>query len=103
TNKVNFDEQMLWYNDRYMGLAYMVQTLKYLALHGSFDSDTAQTLRMCSHNERLRSTRCARQRQAAADDASSLLSVETSLMSRSIPHYTLIAVPEARVQLGVSE
>src|SRR5437588_7737768 len=27
TNSVNFEEQMLWYNDRYTGLAYMVQTL----------------------------------------------------------------------------
>jgi len=103
TNRVNFEEQMLWYNDRYTGLAYMVQTLEYLALHGSFDSDTARTLRMCSRDERLRSTRCARQRQAAADDASSHLSVETSLKPRSVPHYTPIAVPEARAQPGVSE
>ena len=32
TNRVNFKEQMLWYNDRYTGLAYMIQTLEYLAL-----------------------------------------------------------------------
>src|SRR5437660_7717560 len=103
TKRVNFEEQMLWYNDRYTVLAYMVQTLEYLALHGSFDSDTARTLRMCSHDERRRSTRCARQRQAADDDASSHLSVETSLKPRSVPHYTPITVQEARAQLGVSE
>ena len=77
--------------------------MEYLALHVRFDSNTALTLGMCSRDERLRSTRCARQRQAAADDASSHLSVETSLKPRSIPHYTLIAVPEARAQPGVSE
>src|SRR5437016_4073247 len=58
---------------------------------------------MCSHDERLRSTQCTRQRKAAADDASSHLSVETSLKPRSVPHYTPIAVLEARAQPGISE
>jgi len=50
-NRVSFKEQMLWYNDRYTGLAYMVQTLEYLALHGSFDWETARTLKMRSQGE----------------------------------------------------
>jgi len=37
TNRVSFEEQMLWYNDRYTALAYMVQTLDYLALREGFD------------------------------------------------------------------
>jgi hypothetical protein len=60
TNRVSFEEQMLWYNDRYTGLAYMVQTLEYLALRGSFDWETARTLKMSSRAERIRSTRYAR-------------------------------------------
>ena len=100
TNRVNFEQQMLWYNDRYTGLAYMIQTLEYLAVRGSFDSDTAQTLRMCSRDERLRSTRFARQRQATTGDASS---VEGTLEPRSLPRYTPIAVPEARPRPGICE
>jgi hypothetical protein len=103
TNRVNFEEQMLWYNDRYTGLAYMIQTLEYLAVRGSFDSDTARTLRMCSRDERLRSTRCARKRQAAVGDVGSHLSVDTSLKPRSVPRYTLIPVPETRTRPGISE
>ena len=103
TNRVNFEEQILWYNDRHTGLAYMIQTLEYLALRGSFDSDTARTLGMSSREERLKSTRCARRRQAAAGDASSQLILETNLKSRSVPRYSPIAVPEARARPGISE
>ena len=104
-NRVNFEEQMLWYNDRYTGLAYMIQTLEYLALRGSFDSDTAHTLKLSSREERLRSTRFARQRKAATGDANSHSKAEASLRPkpRSLPRYTTIVVLEARAQLGAGE
>ena len=41
TNRVNFEEHMLWYNDRHTGLTYMIPTLEYLAPRGIFASDTA--------------------------------------------------------------
>ena len=103
TNRVNFEEQMLWYNDRNTGLAYMIQTLEYLALRGSFDSDTARTLRMCSRDERRKSTRWARQRHADAGDTSSHLTLEIGLEPRTVPSYTPIAVPEARARAGIGE
>ena len=79
TNSVNVKEQILWYNDRYRGLAYMIQTLEYLALRGSFDSDTARTLKLSSREERLRSNRFARQWKAATGDANSHSKAEASL------------------------
>ena len=94
---------MLLYNDRHMGLTYMIQTLEYLSLHWIFDSDTARTLRMCSHDERLKSTLYARRRQAAATDASSQLILETNMKPRSVPQYSAIAVPEARARAGIGE
>jgi len=109
TNRVDFEKQMLWYNDRYTGLAYMIQTLEYLALRGSFDSDTARTLKLSSREERLRSTRCARLRQAAAGDPSAGFRAESTSPAglgpkpRSVPGYTPIAVPEARARLGIHE
>ena len=107
TNRVNFEQQMLWYNDRYTSLAYMIQTLEYLALRGNFDADTARTLGMSSRAERLKSTRFARQRQAASSSGSgsSRLGEEASLglKARSVPSYSLIAVPEARARPGLGQ
>ena len=37
SNRVQYEEQMLWYNDRHTGIAYMVQTLEHLALSGMYD------------------------------------------------------------------
>ena len=105
TNRVSFEEQMLWYNDRDTGLAYMVQTLEYLALRGSFDWETARTLKMSSGAERIKSTRYARQAQACASagNAGSHLSQEVGLV-RSGPGYTSthISVPEASDQPGMN-
>jgi hypothetical protein len=105
TNRVDFEKQMLWYNDRYTGLAYMIQTLEYLALHGSFDSDTARTLGLTSREERLRSTRYARLRQAAAGNAGSRLGVEAGLEPnpRSVPQYIPTAIPESKARPGIRE
>jgi len=63
SNQVQYEEQMLWYNDRHTGIAYMVQTLEYLALSGIYDRDTARVLGMQTRNERLLSTRVARHRE----------------------------------------
>jgi len=54
---------MLWYNDRHTGIAYIVQTLEYLALSRIHDHDTARVLGMQTRNERLRSTRVARHQE----------------------------------------
>ena len=102
TNRVNFEEQILWYNDRYTGLAYMIQTLEYLAFRGSLDSDTARTLRMSSQEERHRSTRHARRRQAAACSQLSGVTGEAP-KPQSVPFYTPLAVPEARARPGINE
>jgi len=104
TNRVSFEEQMLWYNDRYTGLAYMVQTLEYLALRGSFDWETARTLKMSSRAERIRSTRYARQVQVAVGDAGPHLRREMGL-GWPEPGYTStpISVPEARDKPGMSQ
>ena len=60
SNRVQFEEQMLWSNDRHTGIAYMVQTLEHLALSGMYDHDTARVLGMQARCERLLSTRLAR-------------------------------------------
>ena len=105
TNRVNFEEQMFWYNDRFTGLVYMIQTLEYLAVRRSFNSDTAHTLQLRSRVERLRSTRRVRQKEAAASDADSCPGDEAhpGLKPRSEPRYTPITVPEARARPGISE
>jgi len=63
SNRVQYEEEMLWYNDRHTGIAYMVQTLEYLALSRIYDHDTAKVLGMQTQNERLLSTRFARHRK----------------------------------------
>src|ERR1700710_1420583 len=103
TNRVSFEEQRLWYNDRYTGLAYMVQTLEYLALRGSFDWETSRTLKMRSSVERIRSTRYARQVQVAIGDTGPHLRGEMGL-AWSEPGYSTsmpISVPEARDKPGM--
>jgi hypothetical protein len=62
SNRVQYVEQMLWYNDRHTGIAYMVQVLEHLALSGMYDHDTARILGMQTRDERLLSTRVARLR-----------------------------------------
>jgi len=42
TNRVNYIQQMLTHNDRCTGLAYMEETLSYLALQGWYDNDSAK-------------------------------------------------------------
>ena len=53
SNRVQCEEQMLWYNDRHTGIAYMVQTLEHLALSGMYDQDTARVLRMQRRNDKI--------------------------------------------------
>ena len=83
----------------------MIQTLEYLPVPGSFDSDTARTLQLCSQAERLRSTRQVRQKEAAASDVGSCPGDEAhpGPKPRSLPRYTPIMVLEAIAQRGISE
>jgi hypothetical protein len=46
SNRVGYIPQMLWHNDRTTSLAYMKQTLAYLAIKGFYDEDTASVLGM---------------------------------------------------------
>jgi hypothetical protein len=94
SNRVNFQEQMLWYNDRNTSLGYMIQSLEYLALRGNFDPDTACVLGMTDRADRLKGTRMARRRQVAAI-ASSHSSAPRN--AASAPRYLPFAIPKARV------
>src|SRR5713226_9281185 len=60
SNRVQFEEQMLWYNDRHTVIAYLVQTLEHLAWSRIYDHDTARVLGMQARCETLLSTRLAR-------------------------------------------
>src|SRR5207302_11165890 len=62
SNRVQYVEQMLWYNHRHTGIAYMVQVLEHLARRGMYDHDTARILSMQTRDERLLSTRVVRRR-----------------------------------------
>ena len=62
SNRVQYEEQMLWYNNRHTRIAYMVQTLEYLALSRMYGQDTTRVLGMQTRNDRLLSTRAARLR-----------------------------------------
>jgi len=59
-NRVQYEEQMLWYNDTYTGIADIIQTLEHLALSGMYDQDTATVLGMQLQNESLLCSRAAR-------------------------------------------
>jgi hypothetical protein len=96
---------MLWYNNRYTGLADMVQTLEYLTLHGGFNWEAAQTVKMSSRAERIRSTRYASQVQVAVSDPGSHLRTGMGL-GWSEPGYCTsrpIFIPEARDKPGMSQ
>ena len=44
SNRVAYEEQILFHNDRLTSMVYMIQTLEYLALNGYFDKDSARVL-----------------------------------------------------------
>jgi len=60
SNRVYYEVEMLWYNDRHTGIPYMVPALEHLALSGIYNHDTARVLSMQTQNERLLTTRVAR-------------------------------------------
>ncbi|KAG0125070.1 hypothetical protein HOY82DRAFT_493442, partial [Tuber indicum] len=66
SSRVQYEEQMLWYNDRHTWIAYMVQTLQYLALSGMYDHDTARALGIHTRKEKLLSTRHMRLQERGA-------------------------------------
>ena len=44
SNRVQYEEKMLWYNDRHTKIAYMIQTLEHLALSRIYDQDITRVL-----------------------------------------------------------
>ncbi|KAG0640188.1 hypothetical protein HOY80DRAFT_1042629 [Tuber brumale] len=62
-NRVQYEEQMIWYNDRHTGIAYMVQILEHLALRGMYDHDSARVHSMPTRTLRLHATRFVRYRE----------------------------------------
>ena len=56
SNRVDYMEQMLWYNDRTTSLDYMKHTLVYLATKGYYDKDTARVLGMQNKQGLCRTT-----------------------------------------------
>ena len=83
SNKIDFEKQILWYNDRVTNLAYMDQTLQYLALKGYYVHDSAFVLRLLDPEEKVKFSRQAILRRAAAKtqsipDACATPSVEKS-------------------------
>ena len=63
SNRVPYEEQMLWYNDRPTRMAYMLQTFEHLALSGIHDPDTAKVLSIQTRNQIFLSTWIARHRE----------------------------------------
>ena len=47
-NRVEYVKQMLFYNDRVLGLQYMAEALRILALNGYYDQQTARVLNLQS-------------------------------------------------------
>ena len=60
SNGVQYEKQMLWYNDRHTGIAYMVLVLEHLALSRMYNHDTARVLGLKTYNETLLSITVAR-------------------------------------------
>ena len=86
---------MLWYNDRHTGIAYMVQTLKHLALSGVYDQNTTRVLGMQTRNERLFPTRAARLRGRGPEIRQHAFGTSSRLSRDLAPAISLpIQVPE---------
>jgi len=97
SNRVQYKEQMLWYNDRHSGIAYMVQTLEHLALNGIYDHDTARVLGMQTQNARLLSTRLARHRERGPEIGQHAFRASSRPSQNLAPAISLqIQVPERK-------
>jgi hypothetical protein len=59
TNIVNYNQQMLKYNDQCTGLDYMQETLSYVALQGWYVIDSATVFNLHSVADRRQNTRRA--------------------------------------------
>ena len=68
SNRVNFLLQILAHNDRHTALDYMHMTLRWLALKGWYDKDTATTLNLINASEKRRCTRHAQQNRILAGE-----------------------------------
>lgn len=69
SNRVSFMRQVLAHNDRHTALDYMHQTLRWLALQGWHDKDSAAILNLISTAEKRRSTRRAQQNRILAGES----------------------------------
>ena len=97
SNRGQYEEQMLWLNDRHTGIAYMVQTLEFLALSGIYDHDTARVLGMQTRNQRLLSTRVARHRERGPEIRQDAFRASSRPSQNLAPAISLkIQVPERK-------
>ncbi|KAG0641638.1 hypothetical protein HOY80DRAFT_999181 [Tuber brumale] len=100
SNQVQYEEQMLWYNDRHTGIAYMVQILEHLALSGIYDHDTARVLGMQTRTKRLHFTRFARQRRRSQEVYQDAIRTISRPSRNLAPVISLqIQVPERKQQV----
>jgi len=100
SNRVQYEKQMLWYNDRYTRIAYMVQTSEYIALSGIYDHDTASALGMQTRNERLLSTSVARHRERGPEIRQHAFRASSRPSQNLAPPISLqIQVPERKQQV----
>jgi hypothetical protein len=60
SNCQNYVEQILWHSDRHANCAYMVETLRHLALRGYYDCDSARVLQLLAPGLGRQFTRNAR-------------------------------------------
>jgi hypothetical protein len=67
SNRVDFLRQILLHNDRHTSIAYMEQTLKWLAMKGWHDADSAAVLNLMSPQDKRQMTRRARHRRILAN------------------------------------
>jgi hypothetical protein len=69
SNRVDFVRQILLHNDRHTSIAYMEHTLRWLALRGWHDADSAVVLNLMSSRDRQQMTRRARHRRLLANQS----------------------------------
>ena len=76
SNRVNFMRQVLVHNDRHTALDYMHQTIRWLALQGWHDKDSAALLNLIRAAEKRRYTRRARRNRILAGESELLFRPE---------------------------
>jgi len=114
SNRVEYMEQILLFNDRRTSLAYMVQTLEYLALKGYYRAGSAKILRLQNPQDRRATTRRARRKKSTnAHEAGIKIEAPTARLRRweeqlPVPHLAgkakrLMAIGEAGAQYAIPD